>query len=267
MVSRAGARTAPLTPTARPRGSAQRAVRPPSSPPSPASNHRFRTPSSSQPLPREGRLGRAPHRPWPRPLSTPGAGIHRPGSLRRRGWTTARGRDSEEQGLQGGGRGPGVGGSGGAEAPIRGRPGWRGPRDPRSRGGKVAAAGPGGSSGRAGSHPGLGAPRARGGKLFVKFRKRSASGRASHRGAVERRAPRQPHSVPRASRARPRERKRRPRGERAPRQDPDQRCPPRPASGHPPAPADAAAGGSAPRAWVPFLAPGPAPARGPQYPS
>lgn len=110
-------------------------------------------------------------------------------------------------------------------------------------------------------------PRVRGGKLFVKFRKRSGSERASHRGPLERQAPLGPRDVPRASRSPRRETKRLRSGEAERGQN--RTCaalaaPPPAASPLPPTLQQVAA---APRAPVPSLAPGPAPAGGPQYPS
>lgn len=120
---------------------------PPSSPPSPASNHRFRIPSSSQPLPSDGRLGRAPHPPCQGPLSPPRGrdpqawvsetkGMDpRPGDASPR----SRGSGAHEQGLHGGGRGPGSRGLRGlrgshmGEARGGGVPGIRGPEVERSR--------------------------------------------------------------------------------------------------------------------------------------
>lgn len=101
---------------------------PPSSPPSPASNHRFRIPSSSQPLPGDGRLGPPPTHPGRDLSALPGGGIPKPGSLRRRGWI----HDPGTRVREAGGLGPtirdskvegGAPGVGGSEAPRWVRPG------------------------------------------------------------------------------------------------------------------------------------------------
>lgn len=149
---------------------------PPPSPRLPISDSGFLPQGSS--LPSEGRPGRTPHPParahthWLGPRSPAsgkdpqawvseaegihgrGTGVQKQGFQEERGSGTprwregSRGSGAPREEVQGGG------GSNVGEAP-----GWRGPGDRRSRGGRVPAARRGGSAGRAGFSPGRGAPR------------------------------------------------------------------------------------------------------------